>query len=251
MPSWTAEPRFRLLLATLLSGIAGCHTIPIDGKIRADANVTAGFQGKVDVRLPTATDPVPMASVNVRHAPGGPESPRIGIVDVDGLILNQNMTGLYSVGENPVSAFREKLEAAARDPRFRAVVLRINSPGGGVSSSDIISDELGRFRQTSGKTIVACFMDLATGGVLPGCWPRQIVALPTTVTRAVGAIINHTNPQDAIACSMSRSTRSRRATSSTWARSLRPADPAPALFQEMADGFQDRFADRVRKHRRG
>ena len=36
--------------------------------------------------------------------------------------LNQNLTGLYSVGENPVAAFREKLEAAARDGR---------GPGGG------------------------------------------------------------------------------------------------------------------------
>jgi len=57
--------------------------------------------------------------VIVRAAAGGSQTARVAIVDVDGLILNQNATGVLSVGENPVSAFREKLQAAAADPRVR------------------------------------------------------------------------------------------------------------------------------------
>ena len=101
----------------VVGSLAGCRTIPIDGKIRTDANVAAGFQGTVDVRLPATTDPGPMIPVVVRAGAAGSQSPRVAVLDVDGLLLNQNLTGLYSVGENPVASFREKLEASACDPR--------------------------------------------------------------------------------------------------------------------------------------
>src|SRR3990167_5060608 len=76
------------------------------------------------------------------------ESPhgKIAIVDVDGLLVNNSLVGLGSVGENPVSLFREKLDAVAADPCYRAVVLRINSPGGGVTASDIMCRDLRTFR---------------------------------------------------------------------------------------------------------
>ncbi|MHC5541626.1 S49 family peptidase, partial [Singulisphaera rosea] len=110
-PGMTREhTRLLFVLAMMLSG---CHTIPIAGKIQADANVNAGIQGTLDVKMPTAPDPGPMVPVVVRGGIAGPDSPRIALVDVDGVLVNQNRTGLYSVGENPVSAFREKLEAAA------------------------------------------------------------------------------------------------------------------------------------------
>src|SRR5262245_51191910 len=55
---------------------------------------------------------------------------KIAIIDVSGMILNAKSSSLFSSGDNPVSLFRERLEAAADDPRVKAVVLRINSPGG-------------------------------------------------------------------------------------------------------------------------
>ena len=44
------------------------------------------------------------------------------------------------------------------------MVLRINSPGGGVAASDTLAEELRRFRLVTGKPVVAALMDLATGG---------------------------------------------------------------------------------------
>ena len=112
--------------ALALVPLSGCHPIPVTGTLRTDstanlaANVTAGFQGTVDVRLPAATDPGPVVAVVVRPSSAGPEAPRISVLDVDGLILNQNLTGLYSVGENPVAALarswkrRAETRASAR-----------------------------------------------------------------------------------------------------------------------------------------
>ncbi len=48
------------------------------------------------------------------------------------------------------------------------LVLRIHSPGGGVTASDIVAEELRRFRQATGEPVVACLMDVATGGLLLG-----------------------------------------------------------------------------------
>ena len=46
---------------------------------------------------------------------------RIALIDVDGVLLNQNREGIYDSGENPVASFHEKLEAAAADARVAAV----------------------------------------------------------------------------------------------------------------------------------
>jgi protease-4 len=240
-----------LVLAASLPA-PGCHTFPIAGKIQTDANVSAGFQGTVDVRVPTAPDPGPVVPVVVRAGAAGPgASPRVAVIDVDGLIVNQNQTGLYSAGENPVSVFREKLEAAACDPQVRAVVLRVNSPGGGVAATDLMAEELRRFRVATGKPAVACLLDVAAGGayyLAVGC--DRVIALPTTVTGAVGALVNHANLQDAMAQLNVRVEAIKAGDLVDMGSVTAPLpDDARKLFQEMADGFRDRFAARVARLR--
>jgi protease IV len=244
----------------VLVALPGCHAFPVTGKVDTDARVTAGFQGKidagfkgtVDVRVPPAPDPGPVVPMIVRRSPTGPNAPRIAILDIDGLLLNQNLTGLYSVGENPVASFREKLEAAACDPRVRAVVLRVNSPGGGVAASDLMAEELRRFRAATGKPTVACLLDLATGGALYlaiGC--DRVVALPTTVTGAVGAVVNHANLEDAMAALNVRVETIKAGPLVDMGSVIAPmSDDVRKMFQEMADGFRDRFLGRVASSRR-
>jgi protease-4 len=64
---------------------------------------------------------------------------KIAVIDFDGLMVNRRRGGLLRTGENPVSLFIEKLDKAAADSSVRAVVLRLNSPGGTVAASDIMS----------------------------------------------------------------------------------------------------------------
>ena len=242
--------RWRMLVPWLpmLLAAAGCHAVPLDGDIRTEAKVAAGFQGTVDVRLPTATDPGPVLPTVVRAGAQGPHAAWVAVVDVDGLILNQNMSGLYSAGENPVAAFREKLEAAAADPRVRAVVLRINSPGGGVAASDLLAEELRRFRAATGKPVVASLLDVATGGAYYlAVGADRVVALPTTVTGALGAVVNHANLQDAMA-QLNVQVDTIKAGELVDMGSVTGPLPEQArtLFQEMAAAFRDRFAARVR-----
>lgn len=240
------------LTFTALTTLPGCHAFPLTGKVDTDARVTAGFNGTVDVRVPPAPDPGPVIPIVVRGSINGSRAPRVAVIDVDGLLLNQNLTGLYSAGENPVASFREKLEAAAVDSRVRAVVIRINSPGGGVAATDLMAEELRRFRNATGKPAVACLLDVATGGayyLAAGC--DLIVALPTTITGAMGAVVNHANLQDAMA---QLNVRVETVKSGELVDMGTVTAPLPEnvrnLFQEMADGFRDRFAARVQHFRK-
>jgi protease-4 len=245
-----------ILLSTVLTG---CNGLPVFGTIQSNfrgdaqiaAQVNASVQGPIEVKLPTVNDPGPMVAVSVRPGKSGAASPRVGVVDVDGLILNQNLTGLYSVGENPVAAFREKLETAANDPRVAAVVVRINSPGGSVTACDILAEELGQFRQSTGKPVVCCLMDLATSGAYYlAVGGDRIVAHPTTITGNIGALLNQYNLQDAMAQLNVKSEPIKSgALVDIGSLSSPLSEGAEALLREMVDSFRDRFRERVTERR--
>jgi protease-4 len=242
-------------LVLVLVGLAGCHPLPISGrftgeaKVDADARVTADavVKGLVNVNLPTAPDPGPMVPIVVRAAHDGPSAGRVGLIDVDGLLFNQNMTGLYSVGENPVASFREKLEAAAGDPLVKAIVVRINSPGGGVTACDIMADELRRFRDETRKPVVACLMDVATAGAYYlAVGSDEVLAMPTSLTGSLGAVVNHYNLQDAMAQLNLTYDAVKAGPLIDMGSVTAPLDePTRKLLQEIVDSFRDRFRDRV------
>lgn len=116
---------------------------------------------------------------------------RVAIIDVSGMILNARGSSLLGEGENPVSLFRERLDAAADDPRVKAVVLRINSPGGAVTASDIMYRDVINFRRETHKPVIACMMDVAASGAYylsMGC--DRVYAHPSTVTGSIGVIMS-------------------------------------------------------------
>jgi protease-4 len=159
-----------------------------EDRIRIDGPVAAELVPTSNAR-PVIAMPVDGGS--------GCAGPHVALIDVDGLLLNTNLTGPYSSGDNPVDLFREKLTAAAADPRTVAVVVRINSPGGAVTATDIMWRELLAFRAKTGRPVVACLMDLGTSGayyLATAC--DLIVAHPTTVTGGIGAVLNLYNLED-------------------------------------------------------
>ena len=123
----------------------------------------------------------------------------VAVVDVTGVIVNAQTPGLLQSGPNPVAELHELLDLAGRDGRVKAVVLRINSPGGGVTASDMMYREVQRFRRETGKPVVALLMDVAaSGGYYLACASDEIVAYPTTVTGSVGVIIQTVSVKPAL-----------------------------------------------------
>ena len=175
------------------------------------------------------------------------------MIDVDGVLLNQNREGIYDSGENPVAAFREKLEAATSDGRVAAIVIRINSPGGGVTACDIMANELDRFKAATRKPVVACLMDVATSGAFYlAIGADRIVAHPTSLTGGIGVVFNHVNLQDAMAQLNVTDDSIKAGTHIDMGSVTKPLEPQTrALLQEMADSFRQRFLDRVTTRRPG
>ena len=94
----------------------------------------------------------------------------------------------------------EKVAAVERDARVAAVVVRINSPGGGVAASQTMRHELESFRQRTGLPVVACLMDVGAGGAYYVATASDVIyAQPGTVTGGIGVIFNAYNLQDMMA----------------------------------------------------
>ena len=114
---------------------------------------------------------------------------KIAIIDVDGLLVNRRKSGLMRVGDNPVSLFVEKLDKAAADRDVKAVVLRLNSPGGTVTASDIMHHSLQEFKRKTGKPVVACVLGLGcSGAYYLACGCDGVMAQPSSVTGSIGTV---------------------------------------------------------------
>lgn len=234
-----------LLIGLLAVTGSGCQRMMIRTKVAMD--------GPIDTRVTDLTPVSPIAGplkpVVVENGGAG----RIAIVDVDGLILNTPFVGPMSLGENPVSLFREKLAAVEADPCVKAVVVRINSHGGGVAACQSMRRDLEKFKARSGKPVVACMLDTATGGayyLASAC--DQIVAGETSVTGGIGVILNLFNLQDLMAQFniIPQPIKSGEKTDiGTSAKSLKPEDRQ--ILQAMADEFNAQIHADIRRMRSG
>ena len=117
-----------------------------------------------------------------------PRGDVIALVRVNGPIMSGPSAG--GLLEDDVVASAEDvvdaLDLAARTKEVRAIVLRIDSPGGTYPASDAIADAVGRARST-GKPVIASMGDVAaSGGYLAAVRADVIVAEPTTITASIG-----------------------------------------------------------------
>lgn len=180
---------------------------------------------------------------------GGWAPAKIVMIDIDGIILNSEKFRLLGEGENPVSLFVEKLDKAAADKSVKAVVLRINSPGGGVTASDLMYGELLEFkRKTEGKRpVVAVLLDVAaSGGYYVACGADEIVAHPTTVTGSIGVIMQLFSFSGTMGKIGAESTAIKSGAMKDAGSPFKKLQPEErAIFQELVDQFFDRFVEVV------
>jgi len=176
---------------------------------------------------------------------GGFFPAKIVLIDVEGLLLNHRRRSLFGEGEHPVSLFVEKLDKAGADTAVRAVVLRINSPGGTVTAADIMHTEIANFRKKDeGKRpVVAVLMDVAaSGGYYVACAADEIVAHPTTVTGSIGVImqtVNFAGTMSKLGISADAITSGSMKDAGSPLRKMKPEERE--VFQKLVDQFYDRF----------
>jgi protease-4 len=126
---------------------------------------------------------------------------KILLLDISGVISSkERRRGLFQERTSMVAQLREELEKASKDKRVRGIILRLNTPGGTVTASDIIYQEIIRFKRERAIPVVACMMEMATsGGYYVSIAADTIVAHPTSVTGSLGAIAVKFNAQGLMA----------------------------------------------------
>ncbi len=107
---------------------------------------------------------------------------KIAVVNVEGTITTgeaaYNIAGADTIVEN--------IQKAIKDKSVKALVLRVNSPGGDVWSSELITNSLNEFKET-GRPIVSSMGDIAaSGGVWVTTLSDEIWAKPETLTGSIG-----------------------------------------------------------------
>jgi len=180
-------------------------------------------------------------------------SDQVAVIDVSGLIINAEKPGLIQRGENPVSELHEKLQEAAKDARVKAVILRLNTPGGGVTASDVMYRDVIRFRQESGKPVVALMMDVtASGGYYVACAADRIVTYPTSVVGSIGVIMQTISVKPAlskIGIHAEALTSGKNKDAGSPLSTL--TDDQRQVLQNLVDDFYARFVELVRHARPG
>ena len=149
--------------------------------------------GCVTVKVSLFEEPAPLKEKTISGYGGD----KILLMDVSGVILEgpHRILGLTSGVTSP-SRIKEELEKAAQDDRVKAVVLKINSPGGTVSAADVILHELKAFKAKKGVPVVVCLQGLAaSGGYYVAQAGDTIIAYPTCITGSIGVIAMKFNLQ--------------------------------------------------------
>ncbi|TVQ81023.1 MAG: signal peptide peptidase SppA [Phycisphaeraceae bacterium] len=136
-----------------------------------------------------------LAETQVLIDPGaGRSAPKIAQIDLQGLISHAPSPGLLSGRSNAVDSIVTRLRKAEDDPMVRAVILRINSPGGTVAASETIYSEIRGFRERSGKPVIVSMGEVAaSGGYYIALAADHIIAQPTSITGSIGVIVQTFN----------------------------------------------------------
>jgi protease-4 len=144
----------------------------------------------VNLELPGGV-PQPLVETTVF----GESGPKILMLQIDGVLTDEPETTWYGLRrESPVARVREELDRARRDSEIAALLVRIDTPGGTVTASDLLYREILRFKRERSLPVVAELMGIAaSGGYYVAMAADTLVAHPTTVTGSIGVLFAGVN----------------------------------------------------------
>jgi protease-4 len=176
--------------------------------------------------------------------------PRVGIVEVSGAIMDEGQGSTFSriPGARDII---EDLEAARVDTNIKAVVVRVNSPGGSPSASKEIYRAIQRLKED--KPVICSMGDVAaSGGYYVAVACDQIYANGSTLTGSIGVISQFFTFQDLfkkVGLNSATIKSGQFKDAGNPARNLTPAERQ--LFQQMIFDIYNQFVDDVAAGRKG
>jgi protease-4 len=219
-----------LLIALTVTLVAGCSVVSVDLSPRIRPLTEETVEGK--------------------------QGPKILLMDISGMLSDEGTTPILNLGSPPprvplLVRIREELKKAEEDRQVRALILRINSPGGTVTASDIVYREVLSFKERTRMPIVAVLMDVAaSGGYYVALAADTIVAHPTTVTGSIGVIMISLNAEGLMQKIGVAATAIKSAEHKDMGSPFRQLTPEErAIFQTVINDLQGQFVAKVVAHR--
>jgi len=129
--------------------------------------------------------------VLVLIVPSRPSAGKIAVISLSGTITTES-SSLFSGSTITPELVRDYLARVEKDKAVKAIVFRIESPGGEIAPSQEILWEIERVKETK-PIVVSMGGTAASGGYYISTQADKIVALPTTMTGSIGVIYQVTN----------------------------------------------------------
>ncbi|MGD8493576.1 MAG: signal peptide peptidase SppA [Desulfobacterales bacterium] len=205
-----------------------------------------GCQGPKIRLFPSAEDPLREYTLE------GEAEGKLLVVHIRGTISDAPRRGLVSTRPSMVQEVVSQLRKAEKDSKIKAVLLKINSPGGSATASDILYNEIVAFKEKTGAKMVAAMMDVAaSGGYYISLPADYILAHPTSITGSVGVVFIRPDVaglMDKIGVEVDVSKTGENKDMGSPFRQATAEEKQ--IIQNMIDRLGQRFLDRIAKHRR-
>ena len=176
---------------------------------------------------------------------------KVLVIPVRGVLSDAPDKGWVRTRPSVVAQVVSQLRKAEKDDQIRAVVLKIDSPGGAVTAADLLYHEITRFKARTGAKVVAAMMNVAASGAYYISLPADhILAHPTTVTGSVGVIFLQTEItgfMDKIGIDVDVYKTGKNKDMGAFFR--KPTDEERRIMAGLVGRLGDRFFTLVRQHR--
>lgn len=176
---------------------------------------------------------------------------KILLLDITGFLNDVPSSRPYTPPVTLLRDVKEKLRKASRDGRIKGVILRINSPGGTVTASDTIYEEIRRFKKKKKIPVVAQMNDVAaSGGYYVAVAADRIFAQPTSITGSIGVILQKFNLQELLGKIGIKNTPVKSGELKDIGSPFRPqTELEKKILQGTIDALYKRFVDTVAENR--
>jgi len=125
-----------------------------------------------------------------------PFQDHIEVVRISGLIAEPEERSFLFSSDDSASSALKQMRKAVKNEHVKGILLRINSPGGTVPTSQELTDEVNALKKAN-KPVVVSMGDLAaSGGYYVASASDRIIAQPGTLTGSIGVIMNTVNVQE-------------------------------------------------------
>lgn len=177
---------------------------------------------------------------------------KVALLSLDGVILREEPGSWFGVAVDPVTKLLREIQAATVDDEVRAILLEVNSPGGGVTASDELYRALVRFKESDpDRKIVVLVKDMAaSGGYYVSLAADRIVVQPTSIVGSVGVMISAVNLHGLSEKLGIEGVSITSAENKALLNAFEPVDPEHReILQHVVDDMYTRFQDLVLERR--